>query len=132
MISGGSLDTNVIVRLVTRDVEPLYERAKALLENGNEFHVSELAVSEAVYVLEKHYRYRRNVIAEGVGQFLKLPMIDSSKLNEQALSLWADHPKLSFDDCLLSLQSPQPLWTFDKKLINQTEACPVPEVGVTS
>lgn len=61
------LDTNVLVRYLTRDDPAQYAKAAALIEAGVErderFVVSTAVLCELVWVLESVYRYARSEIA---------------------------------------------------------------------
>ena len=54
------LDTSVIVRILTNDPPELSgavaERIEEMRENGDDFFVSDLAVSETYFALQQHYR----------------------------------------------------------------------------
>ncbi len=53
-------------------------------------------------------------------------MILATRESLDALELFAGHPTLSYEDCLLVAHArrdgAEPLWTFDQKLANQTSA----------
>lgn len=62
-----ALDTNVLVRLLTRDDEKQANKARALLEKHADedaaFYVSDIVLAELVWTLERSYDYDRNSIA---------------------------------------------------------------------
>lgn len=61
------LDTNVLVRFLTRDHPGEFERARALLERGRAageaFFVADVVLAELVWVLERAYRRPRGEVA---------------------------------------------------------------------
>lgn len=67
------------------------------------------------------------MVAEAVLGLMSMSRINCNKiLFEAALPPYVLHPKLSFEACCLAshagLDDAGPLWTFDKKLANQTDA----------
>jgi predicted nucleic-acid-binding protein len=130
---GGSLDANVVLRLLLNDVPDQHAAAVALLDSAAApFVVSDVAVIEVVFALCRHYEFSRGAAAEAIEGLMSLTQIESNRaLFMRALPLFAEHPKLSFEDCCLvsyaELCNAQPLWTFDKKLAGQApSARPVP------
>lgn len=125
---GGSLDANVVLRLLLNDVPDQHAAAVALLERGAErYVVADIAVIEVVFALCRHYGFSREAAAEAITGLLSLTAIDCNRtLFTRALRLFTDRPKLSFEDCCLvayaESSDAQPLWTFDKKLANQAPA----------
>ncbi|MBQ3306151.1 PIN domain-containing protein [Candidatus Saccharibacteria bacterium] len=123
-----SLDTSILIRIITRGP---YEQALAalnfLIKNDVIFHVSTLAISEAVYVLDTQYHYSRMQIIDGLNFFLTRfsdSAIYERYITERAFPFYLEHPKLSFNDCCLAayaeVNHAEPLFTFDKKLANQS------------
>lgn len=120
------IDTNIIVRLITGDDPKNYKKAKKLLSQKNKtFIFEDAAMMEVVYVLSgKEYKYSRQQVVAGIELISAFDNIYFNKdLIDDALNLYVDHPRLSFVDCYLaaitSITDETPLWTFDKKLINQ-------------
>lgn len=121
----GSLDANVLLRLLLNDVPGQNMAATRLLQDApGQFAVADTAVIEVVFVLERHYKFTRVQIAEAVEGFMSLPEINCNRgLFVAALPFFTKHSALSFEDCCLvkyaELNSAKPLWTFDQKLANQ-------------
>ena len=123
-----SLDTNVILRLMLGDL-PEQRRAATnlLLSTGREFYISDLAISEAVHVMETPpYSHTRKQVADYFQILFMHPYIHYSRsLFEKVFTLYLSHPSLSFNDCYLSFEAEkrdhEPLWTFDRKLASQTK-----------
>lgn len=125
----GSLDANVLLRLLLNDVAAEHAAAVELVGRGS-FKVSDVAVAEMVFVLDRHYRWTREQIHRLVGRLLQQPPILASAQVMPSLDKYKSAPKLSFEDCLLVEHAgrgrAEPLWTFDRKLASQTTAELVP------
>ena len=117
------LDTNVILRLMLRDIPEQCLKVQDLLMRANVMYVvDDLAITEAVYVLQK--KHSRGDVVEKIQALFRLPYLDVNlALFERALPMYASHPKLSFNDCYLAskaiLENTEPLWTFDRALARQ-------------
>lgn len=123
------IDTNIMVRLTTRDDEKMLKKIKKLLSDQEKIFVFEdAAMMELVYVLSTSvYHYSRELIAEKIKAVMKIPNLCLNKgMIEDALDFYVTHPKLSFVDCYLAIAAnisgELPLWTLDHKLAAQ---CPV-------
>jgi predicted nucleic-acid-binding protein len=115
----------MLLRLLLRDdlaqhraIARLYDQAR------HKLLVADLAISEMAFVLQSHYKFSREQVAEAINGLVSLPKIScSQELMKESLALYTRHPKLSFEDCYLALYAKvnqaEPLWTFDKKLANQ-------------
>jgi predicted nucleic acid-binding protein len=126
-MTGGSLDANVLLRLLLNDVPAQHRAALALVTNGDDYEVSDVALIEVAFVLGRAYGLDRNEQREAIIGLLDLPGIRGSReLFGAAFELYLDRPKLSLEDCYLvtraQLDSCEPLWTFDRKLANQSRA----------
>lgn len=125
-INTESLDTNILVRLIVRDIEPQYRAATKLISRKDVlFVIDEMAISEAVYVLKRVYGYDRMSIRESLLQLLEMPNFSCNRgVIEDALLLYTKYPSWSYDDCYLvvktALSQSEPLWTFDHKLATQS------------
>lgn len=122
--TSGSLDANVILRLVLRDVPKLSDAAFELVTKGDHFHVADIAVAETVFALERYYEVPRPEIAEIILSLADNPKIVLNRaLCEEALAVYPKFLKLSFEDCCLAayakMNAALPLWTFDEKLSKQ-------------
>jgi len=118
----GSLDANVLLRLLLNDLEDQHQAVLALFDHTrHQFAVADTAIIEVVFVLERYYAFTRSQIQEAIEGLMSLPQVNCNRaLFEQALPLFCEHSKLSFEDCCLtvyaSLNNAQPLWSFDQKL----------------
>ena len=121
----GSLDANILLRLLLNDIPEQHAAVVRLLQKAKgQFAVADTAVIETVFVLGRHYEFSRAAIAEAIEGLMSLTEINCNHaLLEKALSLFTKNPALSFEDCCLvtyaELNNAKPLWTFDRKLANQ-------------
>ena len=122
------LDTNILIRLITRDNPKQLKKIKKLLSHQEKLYIFEdAAMMEVVFVLAGSlYNYPRAKISAKIKSIMLIPNISFNKsIIEGALDVYVSHPKLSFVDCYLAViadtTKETPLWTFDHKLIAQ---CP--------
>ena len=122
-----ALDTNVIVRLITRDIESQYKKAAKLLSRKNVTYVfDDVAISELEHVLMKEpYNMSHEQIRMSMLKILNTDKISCNyELMAEALDIYVAHPALSFNDCFLAVKTAveeaEPLWTFDHKLAVQS------------
>ena len=117
-----SIDTNVVLRFLLNDVPAQTVRAKNLLSNSP-VYVSDVVLTETVYVLEETLQYDRNFISSSVRMFLGLPgVLHNDHILPDVFNLFEQKPSLSFVDCYAATEAKifgTQLYTFDKKLINQ-------------
>lgn len=130
----GSLDANVLLRLLLNDIPDQHSAVEALFrKSSGQFAVADTAVIEVVFVLERHYAFNRTAIADAIEGLMSLTEINCNRsLFEKALPLFVKNTSLSFEDCCLAtyaeLNAAKPLWTFDRKLASQaSSATLVPE-----
>ncbi len=125
----GSLDTNVILRLLLDDV-PEQNAAVVELIDGqseNQLAVADVALVEVVFVLERYYGIGRAEISGMIEGVMSLVQINCNRtLLAKALPLFVQNPSLSFEDCCLAvyaeLNDATPLWTFDKDLAKRVDS----------
>lgn len=115
-----SVDTNVLVRLITRDDVRQAASVDAFVANGA--WVSVLALAEAVWVLDAVYGRSAADIAKAVEMLLNhhdLSFQDADAA-AAALEIFRKRPALGFSDCLLVELSRKaghlPLGTLDRNL----------------
>jgi predicted nucleic-acid-binding protein len=115
-----AVDTNVLVRLVTRDDRKQVAAAESFIGKGA--WVSTLVLTEAMWVLAAAYELPHSEIAIAVDMLLHhrdLTIQDSDTV-AAALEQYRRRPALGFSDCLI-LEVAQkaghiPLGTFDRNL----------------
>jgi predicted nucleic-acid-binding protein len=115
-----AVDTNVLVRLITRDDDRQVEAAEAFVAGGA--WVPHLALAEATWVLESVYGRRPQSIATAIEMLLhhdQLTVQDADAV-AAALNQFRRRPKLGFSDCLMVEVARKaghgPLGTFDRLL----------------
>ncbi len=115
-----AVDTNVLVRLLTRDDESQVAAAEAFVERGA--WVSQLALAEATWVLAEVYNLKAPAIVTAVEMLLnhKNLTLEESEVVSNALANFRRQPKLGFSDCLILEAARKaghlPLGTFDRNL----------------
>jgi len=115
-----AVDTNVLVRLITRDDPKQAAAAEAFVAQGA--WVSLLALAEATWVLSAVYQLRAPQIATAVEMLLahKDLTLQESDVVSAALDNFRKKPALGFSDCLLLEAARKaghlPLGTFDRDL----------------
>jgi predicted nucleic-acid-binding protein len=117
-----ALDTNVIVRFLTRDEPEEAARAKALIERGPIF-VAKTVMLETEWVLRSAYRFGRSAIRAGFTAFLGLPgvTVEDETAVTRALAWYAQG--LDFADALhvASCEKAEAFVTFDRALRRKAE-----------
>ena len=115
-----AVDTNVLVRLVTRDDARQAAIADRWVESGA--WVSILALAEATWVLSSVYDRSPTEIASAVEMLLNHEelILQDSDVVTAALKRFHERPALGFSDCLLLQLARRaghlPLGTFDREL----------------
>ncbi|MGH9426508.1 MAG: PIN domain-containing protein [Terriglobia bacterium] len=115
-----AVDTNVLVRLATRDDAKQVAAAEAFIAPGA--WVSHLVLVEAMWVLASVYELGPAAITTAVEMFLNhrdLSLQDADVV-AAALAHFRKRPKLGFSDCLVLEVARKvghtPLGTFDREL----------------
>jgi predicted nucleic-acid-binding protein len=115
-----AVDTNVLVRLITRDDGRQTVSAERFVEKGA--WVSVLALAEASWVLTSVYELSSKELANTIEMLLNhrdLVLEDPDTVGG-ALELFRARPALGFSDCLMVMLARRtghlPLGTFDHKL----------------
>lgn len=122
-----ALDTNVLVRLLTRDDEKQAERARKLFDQhaskDGALFVSDVVLAELAWTLDRSYRLERNEIARAVRSLLDNATLrfESAEVVRAALAL-QEQAGTSFPDCLIAARAQEQecksLVTFDKGMKN--------------
>jgi predicted nucleic-acid-binding protein len=115
-----AVDTNVLVRLITRDDLKQVAAAEAYVASGA--WVSHLALAEATWVLTSVYDRSPEAIATAVEMLLNhqhLTLQDAAAVFA-AVQQFRRHPAVGFSDCLMvevaRAAGHGPLGTFDRHL----------------
>jgi predicted nucleic-acid-binding protein len=115
-----AVDTNVLVRLLTRDDVRQANAAEAFVASGA--WVSHLALVEAMWVLDAVYGLSADRIARAVEMLLdhRDLVLQEAETVAAALALFRERPRLGFADCMMLETARRaghlPLGTFDQKL----------------
>ncbi len=115
-----AVDTNVLVRLLTRDEPAQVVAAEAFIERGA--WVSHLVLAETTWVLGAAYDLGHAAIAKAIDMLMShqhLTLQDGDVV-AAALEHYRRRPSLGFSDCLVLEVARKaghgPLGTFDKSL----------------
>ena len=115
-----AIDTNVLVRLLTRDEPDQAAAADAFVQSGA--WVSVLALAEALWVLAAVYDRDASQVMRAVEMLLNHQQLtlQEPEAVTAALATFRRHPALGFSDCLLIELARKaghlPLGTFDREL----------------
>jgi predicted nucleic-acid-binding protein len=115
-----AVDTNVLVRLMTRDDPRQTASAEAFVQKGA--WVSVLALTEAVWVLGAVYERSATDLATAIEMLLHHSnlVLQDADVVAAALDLFRARPALGFSDCLMLELARKaghlPLGTFDRVL----------------
>lgn len=115
-----AVDTNVLVRLITRDDAKQVAVAEDFVANGA--WVPHVAIAEATWVLGSVYDRDPDAIATAVEMLLSHEdlSVQDSETVAAAVALFRQQPKVGFSDCLMLQVARKaghiPLGTFDRDL----------------
>lgn len=115
-----AVDTNVLVRLITRDDPRQVAAAEAYVAKGA--WVPHLAVAEVTWVLESVYERAPAAIATAVEMLLSHEqlIVQDEEVVAAAVAQFRQRPKVGFSDCLMLEVARKaghtPLGTFDRGL----------------
>jgi len=115
-----SLDTNVVLRYLLNDIPEQSLKSKAIITNSASY-VTDVVVTETIFVLERVIGMNRSDIVRLVKTFLSLPnLIYNDYFLDQSIDLYGAKKTLSFVDCYAAIEAKvygNSLVTFDKELI---------------
>jgi predicted nucleic-acid-binding protein len=115
-----AVDTNVLVRLMTRDDPKQVAEAEAFVARGA--WVPHLAIAEATWVLASVYDRDARTVATAVDMLLHHEhlTVQDREVVAAATAQFRKHPKVGFSDCLMLEVARKaghtPLGTFDRDL----------------
>ena len=115
-----AVDTNVLVRLITRDDSRQAASAESFIEKGA--WVSVLVLAEATWVLASVYELSSKDLARAIEMLLNHRdlVVQDPETVAGALELFRAKPALGFSDCLILQLARKaghlPLGTFDRNL----------------
>jgi predicted nucleic-acid-binding protein len=115
-----AVDTNVVVRLLTRDDARQTARAEAFVAGGA--WISHIVLVEVIWVLDSVFGLSHKQLATAVEMLLdhRTLVVEDPEIVASALARFRRRPKLGFSDCMV-LESARkaghlPLGSFDKDL----------------
>jgi predicted nucleic-acid-binding protein len=115
-----AVDTNVLVRLMTRDDSKQVAVAEAFVASGA--WVPHLAIAGATWVLASLYDRDPEAVATAVEMLLSHDRLTVQDIEAvaAAVALFRQHPRVGFSDCLIVEIARKaghiPLGTFDRDL----------------
>jgi len=115
-----AIDTNVLVRLITRDEPAQVEAAEAFVAKG--VWVSHVVLAETMWVLDEAYDLEHGLIVEVIEMLLihQQLTLQDAEVVRSALDHYRRSPTLGFSDCLVLEIARKaghlPFGTFDKRL----------------
>ena len=115
-----AVDTNVLVRLLTRDDGSQVAAAESFVQTGA--WVSHLVLIETIWVLESVYKVTAEQIGSGVEMLLDHSeiVVQDGDVARAALEQYRQHSGVGFSDCLIlevaRAAGHIPLGTFDRGL----------------
>jgi predicted nucleic-acid-binding protein len=115
-----AVDTNLLVRLVTRDDARQAAAAEAFVSGGA--WVSHVVLAEVLWVLESVYGLKSPQLAVAVDMLMEHEhlTIQDADVVEAALETFRRTPRVGFNDCLVLATARKaghvPLGTFDRHL----------------
>lgn len=120
----GSLDANIMLRVILNDIPEQREQALKILHRGR-YRIADVAIVEAAFVLGRNYDMEREAIVRVLDGLLgQENLVCNRELFSQVFPKFVAHPRLSFEDCCLAvyaeINDAVPLYTFDKNLAKQT------------
>lgn len=119
-----AIDTNIVVRIVTRDDPSQSERARAAVEDHGEVFVPTSVMLEAFWVLCRTYGFGRAQTADALKKFaaLETVVLEQPAVVMSALDRATDG--LDFADALhlAAAADCQTFLTFDRELIRRARA----------
>jgi len=104
------VDTNVLVRYLTRDDQPQYEKARRLIDRrvskGEPILVSLLVLLETEWVLRSRYELAKGDILVAFSALLEAAEVDfeDEQSVEHAIYVWKDSAA-EFADCLINARN---------------------------
>jgi len=125
------LDTNLVVRFLTRDSVEQAGKVRKLLGNSSKasLELSDLILAEIIYVLLSVYKLSKEDVVDKVSLLVELKSIKcNKKLIRKALDLYKNNA-ISFVDAYLGatvlVGRNKALYTFDRKLLKILGGCAV-------
>lgn len=117
-----SLDANIVLRLLLNDVPVQSERAAEYV-GSSPCYLTDVVISECVFVLEKVYKLDRRFIKDAMAVFFDLETVSlNESLIEETFDIYVSEKALSFADCYSVAEAKlkgNELLTFDRAIIKK-------------
>lgn len=125
-----AIDTNIVVRIVTRDDPSQSERARAAVEDGGDVFVPASVILEAFWVLSRTYGLGRTETAQALSKFCALETVVLEEPGRVMAALGLAAQGVDFADALHlgAAAGCEGFLTFDRKLISRTKDLTAPAV----
>ncbi len=128
-----SIDTNVVVRFLTKDDPDQFEKAKALI-GDNSIFVPTTVILETEWVLRFAYNYKPEVIQEAFRLFFGLRNVFAENINILETAMTWHQKGLDFADALhlAACQETLAFASFDRQLCKRASgmsACPLQDLN---
>ena len=125
-----AVDTNVIVRLLTRDEEEQFQKAMTLFIQNDVF-IPETVILETEWVLRYAYKFESSAICDALTRTLGLPNVKTNRPACIAQAIAFTRQGLDFADALhlAASQECTRLATFDAALIKRAKGLTPCKVG---
>jgi predicted nucleic acid-binding protein len=116
-----AIDTNVLVRFLTRDDEDQFQLAFALFERET-IHVPDTVFLETEWVLRYAYGYKPDAVLNAFRSLLGLPQVRATDATRLLQALTWHEKGLDFADALhlATSQETEALATFDRAFARQS------------
>ena len=116
-----AVDTNVVVRLLTKDDRAQYLKSLAVFQAPSIF-ISDTVILETEWVLRFSYSFEPDDICQALSQLLGLPNLQVTNSNRIYQALQWHRSGVDFADAfhLASCQQCSILYTFDEQFIRST------------
>lgn len=113
-----AVDTNIVMRLLSRDDEVQFQRARRLFSTNSVF-ISTTVALECEWVLQYAYKFSPQEIVAALRRLFGLKDVVLEDGERVAMALEWHEQGLDFADALHLAASPEgtPFYTFDRKLI---------------
>jgi predicted nucleic-acid-binding protein len=129
------LDTNILMRFITRDDEEQWQRVDFVIKShagdAGSMYISDSVLCEMAWVLRSYYGYNKS---ERIAALEMISEIEEFKFSnrtilKQAIELYKNG-KADFADYFIVLQNKQAgceyTYSFDKTLLKESLAVPIP------
>ena len=116
-----AVDSNIIIRFLTRDNEQQYQKAYQIFINSEKIYISTTVILETEWVLRFSYRFSADRIIYALSSLLGLENVSIENKEQIFTSLQWNEQGLDFADALhlACSRHADKFASFDKKLIKK-------------